>query len=57
MDQKIPLASEEKDLGVFFSDTFKPSLICSKTSKSANKIVGMVRRNISNRSSECRPLC
>src|SRR6267154_2329027 len=50
MDQKIPLASEEKDLGVFFSDTFKLSLNCSKTSKSANKIVGMVRSNIS---SEC----
>ena len=53
MDQKIPLTSEEKDLGVFFSDTFKLSLNCSKASKSTSKIVGMMRKNVSNRSSEC----
>jgi len=47
MDQKIPLTSEEKDLDVF-SDTFKPSLNCSKASKSTSKIVGMMRKNISN---------
>jgi len=52
MGQKIPTTTEEKDLGVFFSDTLKPSLNCDKASKSANKVVGMIRRNISNRSSE-----
>src|SRR6266516_5871805 len=52
MDQEIPITSEEKDLGVFFSDTFKPSFNCDKVSKTANKIIEMMRRNISNRSSE-----
>src|SRR6266516_2106187 len=52
MDQVIPINSEERDLGVFFSDTFKPSLNCDKVSKTANKIIGMMRRNITNQSSE-----
>jgi ribonuclease P/MRP protein subunit RPP40 len=49
MNQVIPKTQEEKDLGVFFSDSFKPSLNCKKASKSANKIVGMIGRNISTR--------
>src|SRR2546425_13329959 len=52
MGQVIPVTREEKDLGVFFSDTFKPSMNCNKVSKTANKISGMIRRNITNRSSE-----
>ena len=52
LGQKIQNTIEEKDLGVFFSNTFKPGLNCDKASKSANKIVGMIRRNIANRSSE-----
>ena len=52
LGQKIQNTIEEKDLGVFFSNTFKPGLNCDKASKSANKIVGMLRRNIANRSSE-----
>jgi hypothetical protein len=48
----IPKTSEEKDLGVYFSENFKPSLNSNKVCKSANKIVGMIRRNISSRSSE-----
>ena len=52
LGNKIQSTTEEKDLGVFFSNTFKPGLNCDKASKSANKIVGMIRRNITNRSSE-----
>src|SRR6266516_3374562 len=52
MNYVLPITSEEKYLGVFFSDTFKPSLNCDKVSKTANKIIGMMRRNITNRSSE-----
>jgi len=49
---KISSTSEEKDLGVYFSETFKSKLNCDKASKSANKIIGMIRRNISNKSSD-----
>src|SRR6266516_4567772 len=47
--QSIEETIEEKDLGVIFSDTFKPTINCSKANKSANKIVGMIRRNIINK--------
>src|SRR5437899_10085713 len=41
----IPKAKEEKDLGMFFSDKFKPS--CSnKASKAASKVIGLIIRNI-----------
>src|SRR6266516_3209982 len=52
MGELIPVTREEKDLGVFFSDSFKPSLNCNKVGKSANKTVGMITRNISSRNSE-----
>lgn len=52
MGKNIPVVKEEKDLGVFFSDTFKPGLNCSKACKSANKVTGMIRRNITNRTAE-----
>jgi hypothetical protein len=52
MGETIPKTSEEKDLGVHFSDSFKPSLNCNMVSKSANKVVGMIRRNISNKGME-----
>ena len=44
--------SEEKDLGVTFNDSFSPSINCSKVSKAAQGVIGMIRRNISNRSKE-----
>src|SRR6267154_1638672 len=52
MDQKITETREEKDLGVFFTDTFKSGTNCDKVSKTANKTIGMIRRNISNKSAE-----
>jgi uncharacterized protein YktA (UPF0223 family) len=52
MGQVIPKTTDEKDLGVFFSESFKPTFNCNKVSKSANKIVGMIGRNLSTRSSE-----
>jgi hypothetical protein len=51
-DQVLSKTTEEKDLGVFFSENFKPSFNCNKASKSANKIVGMIRRNIDCKSAE-----
>lgn len=53
MNQVIPSTEEEKDLGVFFSKSFKNNLNCNTASKSANKIMGLIRRNISDRSKEC----
>jgi len=52
MGQNIPIAKEEKDFGVYFSANFKPNCNCIKVSKSANKIFGMIKRNISVRSAE-----
>jgi len=52
LGQKIPETDEEKDLGVVISDTFKPTINCSKSSKSANKIVGLINRNIINKTEE-----
>jgi len=49
---KIASNSEEKDLGVYFSESFKPNLNCDRASKAANKIIGMIARNISNRDSD-----
>jgi len=52
MGQKIPETSEKKDLAVYFTENFKTDINCEKASKAAIKIMGMIRRNISNRSSE-----
>lgn len=49
---KIPVAKEEKDLGVFVNDKFKPSLNCKKVSKSAGKTIGLIKRNIVNKDKE-----
>jgi len=52
LGQTITRTTDEKDLGVYFSENFTPSFNCNKASKSANKVVGMIKRNIVNRSSE-----
>ena len=52
MGQKIPVTNEEKDLWVYFDESFKPNCNCNRVSKAASKVVGMIKRNISNRSSE-----
>ena len=48
----ISITKEEKDLGVFFTENFKPSVNCNKVSKSASRIIGLIRRNISNKTVE-----
>jgi ribonucleases P/MRP protein subunit RPP40 len=50
MGKDILKSNEEKDLGVYFSSEFKPTLNCNKVSKSANSIMGLIRRNIINKS-------
>jgi len=50
--QQISETKEEKDLGVVFTENFKPSVNCSKASKAENKIIGLIRRNISNKTAE-----
>ena len=39
--------SEESDLGVVYTDSFKQGMQCAKASKSANKIAGLIYRTIS----------
>ena len=51
MGCKISSTCEEKDLGVYFSETFKPKLNCGRAIRAANKIIGMIGRNISIRDS------
>ena len=52
MGHIITTTKGEKDLGVYFCESFKPSSNWKSVSKSDNKIVRMIRRNIVNRSSE-----
>jgi len=51
MGETIPSTKDEKDLGVFFDENYKPTFNCNKSSKSASKIVGMIKRNITSRNS------
>jgi len=50
--QQILETKEEKDLGVVFNESFKPSINCNKVSKSANKVIGLIKRTISNKTAE-----
>ena len=52
MGQKIPVSNEEKDLGVYFDESFKSNCNCNRVSKAVSKVVWMIERNISNKSSE-----
>ena len=45
-NSNLEVVSEEKDLGVIFTDSLKPSSQCSKAAKTANQILGMVKRNL-----------
>ena len=51
LGQRILETKEEKDLGVIFSDTSSQQQIVVKRS-AANKIVGLIRRNIINKTEE-----
>ena len=50
---RITKTKDEKDLDVFFIDSLKSSLNCNKVSKAASKIIGLIRRNIQNKTAEC----
>ena len=52
MECIVHKVKEEKDLGVFFTDNFKPSLNCNKACKAANRMTGLIRRTITNKSVE-----
>jgi len=41
---------EEKDLGVIVSDDFKWEKQCSETVKKTNRMLGMIKRNFTDRS-------
>ena len=43
---------EEKDLGVTFNENFSPTINCKKVCKSAESVIGLIKRNIKNRSME-----
>ncbi len=43
---------QEKDLGVIISDNLKTSDQCTAASKKTNKMLGLITRNIDNKSPE-----
>jgi ribonuclease P/MRP protein subunit RPP40 len=43
---------EEKDLGVVFDNKFTPSINCKKVCKACQIVIGLIKRNIKNRSKE-----
>ena len=51
-DQVIEEVKEEKDLGVCITENLKPTLKCDRVGKSASKIIGLINRNIVNKSKE-----
>lgn len=53
LNEKVLLeVKEEKDLGVFVTENLKPSVNCNRVCKSAIKIIGLINRNIVNKSRE-----
>src|SRR6266516_7675562 len=51
-NKEIVEVSEEKDLGVWVTGSMKPTLNCDRVWKAANKIIGLINRNIVNKSKE-----
>ena len=55
---KLESVSKEKDLGVFISDDLKWDKQCSQAVAKANKVLGLIKRNFTDRSKETIiPLC
>src|SRR2546425_9188233 len=50
--KEIGKVKEIKDLGVFFTEGCKPTVNCNRVCKSANKIMGLIRRKVANKSME-----
>jgi len=51
-EKKLECVSEEKDLGVIVSDDLKWEQQCSQTVAKANKVLGLIKRNLTDRSKE-----
>jgi len=51
-DVKLECVSDEKDLGVIISDDLIGGKQCSEAVKKANRIIGMIKRNFTDRSRE-----
>jgi len=49
---KLESISEEKDIGVIVSDDLKWEKQCSQTVAKANKVLGLIKRNFTDRSKE-----
>jgi len=49
---KLENVTEEKDLGVIVSDDLKWEKQCSQTVAKANKVLGLIKRNFTDRSKE-----
>ena len=50
--QQLDWVTEEKDLGVIVDETMKSSKRCQAVAKKANRMLGMIRRNVSSRRKE-----
>ena len=46
-DVLLAKVSEERDLGVYLSDDFKPSLQCVEAAKKVSSALGIIKRNFS----------
>ena len=51
-NKEIDEVVEEKDLGVWVTESMKPALNCDRVRKAANKIIGLINRNIINKTKE-----
>ena len=52
MGTTLSTTNEEKDLGVVFNDKFSASTNCKKVCKASQIVIGLIKRNIKNRSKE-----
>ena len=49
---KLEVVTEEKDLGVLITNNLKPSGHCDKVAGKANKMLGLIKRTITNKNEE-----
>ena len=47
---QLKATKEERDLGVYLQSDLKPSKQCIESVKKANRALGLIRRNIENKS-------
>ena len=51
-DVKLECVTDEKDVGVIVSDDLKSGKQCSEAVKKANRMLGMIKRNFTDKSKE-----